>query len=176
MTQSLYEQIQELALEKCAGNVEQANAFTDAFIKQAFLGTTLTKTVGGAVLEGAAKAIGAGVAAYGVGMGLHGISSAIRAGADANLRSKFESALHTAVSDNEMLRHAMSENPGRVQSYADTIFSFAPHVACDPNILAHLLVNSVQGDSVDISTIKTVTELENRYTDNRKNSLFSPRA
>lgn len=164
---TLYEQIYELALEKCANDKAQADAFTEAFVKQAFWGDVLT---------GAGKAVGAGVAGLGIGLGIHGISSAINGMADANVHAKFEQALKAAVSGNEMLRHAMTEHPGRVQSFADTLYKFAPHVVCDPNILSHLLVNSVMGESVDITTIKTVTELENRYTDNRKNSLFSPKA
>ena len=171
MDKSLFEQIQELALEKCAGDQEQADAFTEAFIKQAFNWGGMAADIS----KGAGSAIGGSIAGLGLGLGIHGISSALRSAADSNLRSKFESALKMALSSNEMLRHAMSENPQRVRSFADTIFSFAPHVACDPNILAHLLVNSVQGESVDITTIKTITELENRYSENRRNSLFSPK-
>lgn len=175
MTQSLYEQIQELAAEKYPGNTEQAEAFSDAFVKQAFFGVGLDKTIGGALAEGAAKAIGAGLAGVGLGIGMHSLSSAIRGANDAGLRSKFEQALHTAVSGNEMLRHALTEHPGRVEAFADTLFKFAPHVVSDPNVLAHLLVNAIQGESVDIATIKTISELENRYTENRRNSLFAPK-
>lgn len=170
---TLYEQLHELAMEKCAGDETQAQAFEEAFLKEAFFGNAV---FGKALTEGVGKAVGAGVAGLGLGLGIHGISSAISHAADSNMRSKFEAALHSAISSNEMLRHAMSENPGRVQSFANTLFTFAPHVVSDPNILAHLLVNAVQGESVDVTTIKTVTELENRYTDNRKNSLFSPKA
>jgi hypothetical protein len=164
---TLYEQIYELALEKCAGDKGQADAFTEAFVKQAFWGD---------VGVGAAKAVGAGVAGLGLGLGIHGISSAISGMADTNMHAKFKQALQSAVSGNEMLRHAMSEYPGRVASFAETLYKFAPHVVCDPNVLSHLLVNAIQGESVDITTIKTISELENRYTDNRKNSLFSPKA
>lgn len=169
---TLYEQLHELAMEKCAGDETQAKAFEEAFLKTAFFGGGFGKALG----EGAAKAVGAGVAGLGIGLGIHGISTAISGMADTNMHSKFESALKAAVSGNEMLRHAMSEHPGRVQSFAETLYKFAPHVVCDPNVLAHLLVNAVQGESVDITTIKTISELENRYTDNRKNSLFTPKA
>jgi hypothetical protein len=164
---TIYDQLHELAMEKCGGNEDQAAAFETAFMKQAFWGEVAT---------GVAKGVGASVAGLGIGLGMYGISNALGAVADTNIHAKFEQALKAAVSGNEMLRHAMSEYPGRVQSFAETLYKFAPHVVCDPNVLAHLLVNSVQGESVDITTIKTISELENRYTDNRKNSLFSPKA
>ena len=170
---TIYEQLHELAMEKCAGDETQAAAFEEAFMKTAFFGPGV---FGQAIAKGVGTAVGAGVAGLGVGLGIHALSSGLSAAADSGLHSKFEQALHTAVSGNEMLRHAMTEHPGRVASFANTLFKFAPHVVCDPNILAHLLVNSIQGESVDITTIKTITELENRYTDNRKNSLFSPKS
>lgn len=180
MTQSLYEQVQELALEKYAGDKEQATAFTEAFIKQAFFGELNKEAAApvgfmGKLFEGAGQALGAGAIGLGLGLGMHGLSSAIRGANDMGLRSKFEQALHSAVQGNEMLRHALTEHPGRVEAFADTLFKFAPHVVCDPNVLAHLLVNAVQGESVDIATIKTISELENRYTENRRNSLFAPK-
>lgn len=170
MTQSIYDQLHDLALEKCAGDEAQAEAFKNAFLKQAFLGN-----FGGEVLKGAGGMLGKGVAGLGVGLGIYGLSSAISSMADSGLHAKFEAALKQVLASNEILRHAEREHPGRIQSFANTLQKFGPHLVCDPNILSHLLINSVMGDSVDVATIKTVSELENRYTDNRRNSLFSPK-
>lgn len=171
MTNSIHNQIYELALEKCAGDEAQATAFTESFLKKAFFGGELGKEV----LKGAGGMLGKGVAGLGVGLGIYGLSTALSSMADSGLHAKFEAALKQVIASNEILRHAEQEHPGRIMSFAGTLQKFGPHLVCDPNILAHLLINAVHGDSIDVATIKTVSELENRYTDNRRNSLFSPK-
>jgi hypothetical protein len=60
----------------------------------------------------------------------------------------------------------MDADRGRVKGYADTVFRFAPNVASDVNLLTSILANAVHGESIDPMTIKTLTELENRFTSN----------
>lgn len=116
-----------------------------------------------ALAEGGIKTafgIGAGLLGAGVYQGLHHSSTALRSNA---LTSKFEASLQYVKNNNKIVKNA---NPSKVASYANTLFTFAPHVASDPNILNSLLANAVLGEGIDPMTIKSITDLEGRYKEN----------
>ena len=107
-----------------------------------------------------------GKAALGLGIGaLGGLASmAVNKigrvfGATAN-RASYDRAFRTAMKDSEILQN----DPMKAKRMADTIFGFAPMVASDPNVLSNILVNSIHGDSMDLQTVRAVTELEEKLT------------
>lgn len=163
------QEVYNLGLEKFAGDADAAKEFTVAFIKEA----GLMSEVGAHLGAGAVKAIGTGLGGLALGLGIHGMSSAMSNVATANLRSKFQASLAKVTAENPIISHADAH---KVQSYAETVFKFAPHVAVDPNLLSSILANAVHGEGIDPMTIKTLTELESRVVDTRKNALFSPKA
>ena len=95
------------------------------------------------------------------GLGVAAGAAAIQSIAGGMNKSKFEAALRMAISRNAVLQHADQE---RVKSLAESIYSTAPHVSTDPNILGQVLANAVRGETLDIQTIKMLSELESRRT------------
>ncbi len=95
------------------------------------------------------------------GLGVAAGAAAIQSIAGGMNKSKFEAALRMAISRNAVLQHADQE---RVKSLAESIYSTAPHVSTDPNILGQVLANAVRGETLDIQTIKMLAELESRRT------------
>lgn len=166
------QEIFDTGMEKYAGDKAKAKEFTVGFLKQAFLGNLLGPVAGKALADGAGKAIGTGVLGLGVGLGIHGISSAMNAVGTANLRNNFQRALASVRQTNPLLEDA---DPSKVDSYAETIFKFAPHVACDHNLLSTVLGHIVQGEGVDTTIMKTLVDLEKQIIESRKASLFSPK-
>lgn len=165
------EQIQEVynyGLEKYAGDETKAKEFTVGFLKEAALPFSAPAAFG----EGAMKALGAGVVGLGLGIGIHGISSTFNHAGTQFLREKFIAALSKAKQSNPILADADSS---KVQSYADTVFKFAPHVAADPNLLSSILANAVHGEGLDPMTIRTLADLEGRIQESRKSALFTPK-
>jgi hypothetical protein len=167
----MLEKIKAIALEKCASEAEY-NAFMEGFEKEAISFGTIYNTfnqvdksgvVTNLLKDNAAKA-GVGLAAGLAGAAIvYGLRSAGKGVSNGLLRSKFETALTQVMNTNRVVRGA---DPVRAKQYADTIFSFAPHVAADPNLLSSILANAVQGEGIDVMTVKTLTELEGRYKDN----------
>ncbi len=167
-------ELMELGLEKYAGDQEQATAFVEGFLKEAMaFPAGAVQSFGSQIAGGAAKALGAGVVGLGLGLGIHGMSSAIAGAAKSGQRAKFEAALSTAISANSILKSA---NSAKLRSFAETIFEFAPHIAGDANLLAHVLSGTIHGDSLDLTTIKSLTDLESRYAETRQKAMFSPKA
>lgn len=80
------------------------------------------------------------------------------------LHNKFQSNLAKLIATNPILRQA---DASKVRSFGETIFKFGPHVASDINLLGPLLVHVVHGEAVDTQTIKSVVELEQRYSENQ---------
>ena len=174
--------IYALGLEKFAGDEDKAVEFTKGFQKAAFDYSSLFNVpsqlvpkdqvqsrAGGmlpSILEGAGKGIGGALVTGAVGL----IGSGVNSLNNGALHTKFLQALEQAISSSKILKETKRE---RVLAYAQTIFSFAPHVAGDTNLLISLLNNSVHGDGVDIATVKMLTELEGRY---KENSGFSPKS
>lgn len=162
----LIEHLYAFGLEKFAGDETQAKDFVEGFVKEAAGSETFLKAMAG----GAAKAIGGGVAAAGLGLGLHGIASAMANANNNHLRAKFESVLEHVKSTSVLLRNAPHD---KVKSYGETIFKFAPHVATDPNLMSAILSNAIHGEGVDPMTIRNLGDLESRYLESRKGSMFS---
>jgi hypothetical protein len=164
--------IKEIVREEAAKvytDEAQLTAFMEGFEKQALFGsgsrfaTRFATGFGTKVPEVLAKA-GVGVLA---GLATAGVVYGVQAGANAlnnnALKSKFETALQYVKNTNKIVKGG---NPDKVRSYAQTLFSFAPHVASDQNLLATLLANAVLGEGIDPMTIKSVTDLEGRYKEN----------
>ena len=118
-----------------------------------------------AVLAQAGVGLGVGLATAGIVAGVNAVGRAI---INNSLKSKFETALQYVLNTNKIVKGG---NPAKVQSYATTLFSFAPHVASDQNLLSTLLANAVLGEGVDPITIKSVTDLEGRY---KENNAYGP--
>lgn len=94
------------------------------------------------------------------GLGVAAGLGAVRMIAGGMNRSKFEAALRMAISRNPVLQHADQE---RVKSLGDSIYSTAPNVSTDPNILGQVLANAIrQEGNIDIQTVKMLAELESR--------------
>src|SRR6266581_8467162 len=168
----MLEKIRALAMEKLASEAE-VDAFMEGFMEKAasrydaFLNPIkeAAKYVPHSTSWGdlAGKAgIGLTTALLGAGI-VKGISAISGSVDKSKLRSRFEMGLAQVMSSNRIVKAA---NPARVKGYAETIFSFAPHVASDPNLLSSLLANVVQGEGVDPMTIKTLVDLEGRFVEN----------
>lgn len=176
------EQIQELyavGLEKYAGDEEAAKAFVSGFLKEAFFGPVVNVTngmnhqLGHVIAEGGAKALGMGAAGLALGLGIHGISSAMNSAGNLGMREKFQKVLASVVNSNPVLMNADRE---KINQFAETIFKFAPKVATDPNLLTNVLVNAAHGEAgLDTTTIRALVDLESKVQETRKNALFSPK-
>lgn len=156
------------------GSEEAGQAFVDGFLKEAsmfsFLNTPMAQdTLTSAIGAGAGKALGAAAAGLAVGSMAYKVGDLLSQSKKAQLHVKFQTALSQVKSGNKLVKAAPA---ARVDAYASTIFNFAPHVATDPNLLGSILANVIQGESIDPMTIKMLTELESRYTEN--NSISVP--
>lgn len=163
----MLEKVKELGMEKFAGNEELADQFVAGFIAHVMMEKEaadrnpqdlprefadnamgqLGKGVGGILSHGA---VGVGMASY-------------RFVADQFRYQRFLKSLQHAVASSHFLRE---QNRAKVENYANTIYKFAPLVAEDPNLLQSVLTNAVQGDGIDLMTIKSLTDLEGRHRDN----------
>lgn len=196
--------VKEYALEKYAGDQSKADEFVNGFVKRAGLIDLVTtktdynedgsergssRTVSQAQLpyhapikgmkdflqEGFTGAIGKGLGGLTVGLGVHGMNLMASSAQQGLLHTRYLEALAKAISMNPALRE---EDRARVQQYADTVFKFAPHVAGDPNILSSILANAMlgnEGAGMDLTTIKTLGDLESRFIENRTSGAFSPK-
>jgi|GEM_PF-4500143 len=110
------------------------------------------------------KALGEGAAKAGLALGalalVAGARGIINSYGNSELKFKFQTALKKVMTSNVIIQSA---DPVKVQSYAATIFQFAPHIATDPNLLSAILANAVHGEGIDPMTIKTLQEMEERY-------------
>lgn len=116
---------------------------------------------GNALAEGAGSAIGKATIAALAGAGLYGIHNAMRSSDINALRPRFEQALSQIMSGNDSASQMIrSYDKNKVKSFAETIFSYGPHVAADINVLKTLLANALSGDGLDPSTLRSIQELE----------------
>lgn len=182
----MLEKIKQLALEKCAGDEQKAYEFLEGFYdevlsKQAALNLSFPGFGGDRkhlnpaeeAMNGFGKAVGEGLAGITMGLSMGGISSAMKLIRGDIMHTQFMEALNKAIASNPILRQAKRD---KVVNYAMTIFKFAPHVATDANLLSSILANAIHGEGVDPQTIKTLTELESRYTTTTSTPAFSPKA
>lgn len=98
--------------------------------------------------------LAAGAAIYGAKKGVDAVGSLL-------LRRRYQNNLRMLHESNPALR---AVDPEVLARYGDTIFNYAPNIATDPNLLSTLLVNAVHGEGIDLTTIKTITELEDKYS------------
>jgi len=147
------------------GSEEAGEAFVNGFLKEAsFLTAPLAEhSLASAIGGGAGKALGAAGIGLAVGGLAYKIGDMLNQSKKAQLHVKFQAALAQVKAGNRLVKAAP---PARVDAYANTIFNFAPNVATDPNLLGSVLANVIQGESIDPMTIKMLTELESRYTEN----------
>lgn len=87
-------------------------------------------------------------------------------GASSN-RAAYEQAFRTALGNSEILQNDRE----KAKHMADTIFGFAPTVASDANLLTNILTNSIHGDSMDLQTVRAVTELEEKFNKMKANKM-----
>ena len=160
----MLDKIKQMGLEKFAGDEEMAEAFVEGFVKEAFDLASFNEGVGGSI----GKAVGGTM----MGMAIAGFGKAMQNVQSGALHNQFMTALEHAVSMNPVLKQADRE---KVVRYADTIWKFAPHVSTDANLLSSILANAIHGDGIDPMTIRTLTDLEGRYTQNQTGGMFSPK-
>lgn len=116
---------------------------------------------GNALAEGAGTAIGKVTIAALAGAGLYGIHNAMQSSDINALRPRFEQALSQIMSGRDSASQMIrSYDKNKVKSFAETIFSYGPHVAADINVLKTLLANALSGDGLDPSTLRSIQELE----------------
>lgn len=158
LTKLAYEQIIEGALNNLPKNL-------DKFLeKEADAKGSLTKeaNIGNFIGEGFGKAIGGAAAAALAGGAIVGLRSIVNQAKNNALRPSFEQSLRTAMSGVDPASEILRNNKQKVRSFAETIFNFAPHAACDPNILKGILAHVIQGDSIDPQTIRSLMEIEEK--------------
>lgn len=169
---SMLEKIKQLAMEKCAGDEQKAQEFLEGFYEELLTKQAAGFEVGHLIKE-FSGGIGKGLAGVTLGLGVAGLTSAAKSISSDRMRTEFTQALAKAITSNPIIRQAKKE---KVISYAETIFKFAPHVACDSNILSSVLAHVVQGEGVDTQIIKMLTDLEARYTMTATSTTFTPKS
>lgn len=175
----MLEKIKELGLEKFAGDEELADQFVAGFVahvmleKEAQEVEAMQKEAAGPgvrkpdltteYMSGIAHEAGKASAGFAGNMAVGALVGGFRLVKDQFRYQRFLKALEQAISNSHTLREA---NRQKVGKYADTIYRFAPLVAVDPNLLQSVLTNAILGDGIDLMTIKSLTDLQGRYSDN----------
>lgn len=122
------------------------------------------------IASGFGSGIGSGIAGLGIGaMGVLGsiaARKALSATGNAAGRSRYEQALSQALSRNQILRGLEGEQLARIKSFGDSIFRVAPTVAQDVNTLSNVLAHYVDSESLDLHTMKTLADLEEKFSKN----------
>ena len=140
---------------------EQLAIEIDGMDKEAGFGADFATSFGGGPVGKAALGLGMG-ALGGLGaMAVHKIGKAFGAAVG---RAGYDAAFRTAMKNSEILQN----DPQKAKRMVDTVFGFAPTVACDANVLTNILVNSIHGDSIDLQTVKAITELEEKLAKIKK--------
>jgi hypothetical protein len=184
----MLKKVEAYALVKFAGDEKAAAEFVEGFTKAAMAVETPTRfqkalsfvkdmgtgrsnkdSLRGALMIGIGKTIGEGMGGMLINGAIGAVGTSIKQVGNNNLHTRFLEALASAISSNRIIKEA---NKDKVRQYAETVFKFAPNVATDTNLLSSILANAIHGEGIDPMTIKTLTELEGRYTDN---TSFSPK-
>jgi hypothetical protein len=167
----MLKEVKQYGLEKFAGNEELADEFVKGFVAQ----VAMEKAAAGGFKGGSenyghdfakslVEGLGRGVGSFGVNAGVWAGVAGLKFVNDMSMHTRFLKALDQAI---RMSPDFLQKQPlPKIQRYADTIYKFAPMVATDPNLLQSVLTNAVHGDGVDITTIKSLTDLEGRWKDN----------
>jgi hypothetical protein len=170
---TMLEKIKQLGLEKYAGDEDMADDFVKGFVTAALSKEAGEFSPAMELAKGFSGAMGKGLAGVAMSLGAVGIGAAVKSMQGGHLHTEFLGALHRAIETNPILRQAKKE---KVVNYADTIFKFAPHVATDANLLSSILANAIHGEGIDPMTVRTLTDLESRYTETTSVGSFSPKA
>lgn len=146
----------QIRLTKRAGVIFDRikDVFRDAAI--AANNPTTKRKVVESMLSTAGK-IGIGVAAAGT---LYGVNRLAAGAANTAKKIQYLNALERVQMTNPVLKSIPIEE---LRKYGDTLFKFAPNVCTDPNMLSTLLINAVHGEGIDLTTIKTLVDLEDKY-------------
>lgn len=167
---NVLDKIKELGLSQFPGNDAMADEFVKGFTKQAFGGP---ETFGESFSKGVGGGLGKGVGGMAVGLGLHGVSAMLNSVRSDRLHTEFLAALQRAIASNPVLKGANKE---KVKNYAETVFRFAPNVATDSNLLSSVLANAIHGEGIDPMTVRSLTDLESRYSESLAAPIFSPKS
>ena len=181
----MLDKVEQIAMIKFAGDKTAVSHFMDGFVKEAglldkMLGapvgqpaaigkTREADTLGQTITRGIGQSFGQGLGNLAVTAGVTSVGSLYRSVHNMALHDKFRQALYRAVEGNRILREADKD---KVIQYGETVFKFAPNVATDSNLLSSILANAIHGEGIDPMTIKTLTDLEGKFTDN---ATFSPK-
>ena len=153
------------AFEDASYLCKEANVFTK-FIQ------TSTNPAAGTIGSAMKLPAGRAMAGAGAGAGMIGAIKILGMAKSSIKRRDFERALEEVLISNPILKQ---EGRPKVEKFAETVFRFAPNVASDPNLLSTVLANAVHGESMDTTTIKSLTELEakfNQYSDVKPRDFF----
>lgn len=167
LTKTAYEELIQNTVDSLPDNLEKFDKYSDSLEKKAAaplsFGAEIAKGIGGGIGGAAAAAL--------MGAAIYGIRNTIQASQTNALRPAYEHALKMAMASTDPAGEILRNNRQKCVSFGNTIFSFAPHVATDPNILKGVLAHVVQGESIDPQTVRSLMELEEK----RKNLLsFKP--
>lgn len=144
----------EELVEKTAEELERL-MLTTGMDKEASWGSSFAGAFGG---ENVGKAaLGMGATALGT-LGAMAFSKAVSTMGASGSKQRYQAALQQAIKMSEIL----ADNPMKAKRLGDSIFAFAPTVAGDANVLANVLTNAVHGESLDLQTVRAVTELEEK--------------
>lgn len=169
-----YHEEAKVALSEEIDNLEKEASFGSRFVGGAGHALKGLGGVGGGAGNRMAAGLGAGAVVVGgllakdaiTGLASMAVNKVGAAFGAASNRAAYDRAFQTAMHDSELLQN----DPQKAKRMADSIFSFAPTVASDPNVLANILANSIHGDSMDIQTVTAVTALEEKLNKMKANS------
>ena len=141
-------------VEACGDELERS-LISNGMAKEAGYGADFVSAFGGAKVGD--KMLGLGAAALG-GLGVLAVKKVSDSFGGASNRTGYNLALQKAIQSSEVLQN----DPAKAKRMGDTIFGFAPTVAQDSNVLRNILDNAIYGDSIDLQTVRAVTELEEK--------------
>lgn len=176
MQTEFYLGLRKKAEELYPSDEKKSNEFVEGFISK--VANMLTdkldqdSMVGNFLGRGLAQNVGKAIAGGVVGAGFASLMGAVNVVKSHALYNKFLQALDEASKTNAVLR---ASDKRKLVNFGNTIFKFAPHVATDSNMLAHVLSNAIHSDSLDAMTIRMLGDLESRYQTNRGESNFNPK-
>lgn len=121
-----------------------------------------TRSVSEGFTGGISNGLGKGFADMVTGSIIGGFKAIKADIGNSNAKLKYLNALERAIKMNHLLAAA---DRGKILSYGETIFKFAPHVAMDVNLLSSTLANAVHGEGIDPVTINMLIQMENKFID-----------
>lgn len=170
----MFDRVKEVGLEKFAGDENLANEFVAGFAEELLKEAAFPQSAGPdaykELINGFSGSVGKGIGGLLVTMGVSGVADLMRGAQNSILHTKFLQALEKAKQSNRILQEVPT---AKLVQYAETIYRFAPHVSTDPNLLSSVLANAIHGEGIDPQTIKSLTDLEGRFRENRS---FTPKA